>query len=72
MRELKQALLIYIESLTHYEISRFLQFYPRLVEDANYFVENIPVSVKEDDGNDKKMAKLLSELKELLNGYEIE
>lgn len=72
MIKIQEALLTYIESLTHYEISRFLQFYPQLVEDAKYFIENTPVSVKDDEDTDRKIEKLLSEIKELLNNHEIE
>ncbi len=72
METIKKALLAYIESLPPYEISKFLQFHSKLVDDALYYMENTPVSVQEDIETDKKKAKLLSEIKELLNSYEIE
>jgi len=70
METLKQALLTYIESLTHYEISRFLQFYPQLVEDAEYFAKYTPMSVYDDTDDVKNteiIKSILETVEQLLN-----
>lgn len=70
MEDLKNTLLAYIKSLSHYEISRFLQFYPQLVEDAEYFVENTPVSVTEDTSKTNE-TELISDLLMIVEKHKI-
>ena len=65
METLKQNLIAYIESLSHYEISRFLQFHKALVEKANYYAENTPISVYEDI-QQQKIEDKINELTSLL------
>jgi hypothetical protein len=64
MAQLKQELLAYIESLTLYEVSLFLQHTKHLVESAEYYAKYTPVSVQEakkeiEDLDDSKILKSL-------------
>jgi len=61
IEDIKKALLTYIESLSPYEISKFLQFHKMLVDDALYYMENTPVSVQGDLETEKKITQLFSE-----------